>query len=388
MIVGIDARFITHPQLGGFKTYSVNLIKALSEVDQTNRYIIYLDRTPCDGLLQVPENFTYKVVPATIPLIGMPFREQVTLRRQIAEDHPNIVHSLCNTAPVKISQKLVISLHDVIQVTTPQTLRPAKRLTGYRQSIMTAYSKWSILNSIVHAKKIITVSNYEKEQITRTLKISPHQICVTLIAPDPIYLPAPIKVKDLWRPEMHQKYGLPGRFILGIGYEPRKNIPLLIETFARLAPNQFDLGLVIVAAQEQSRQFFNQLAKKLNINDRVVVLGPLPPKELVILYNLAELFVFPSQRESFGLPPLEALACGTPTIAMNITSIPEILGDGALLMDGKDIHTWANAIENVINDECLRMNLVNRGLKQAAKMTWHRCARETVKVYQSIAEDR
>jgi glycosyltransferase involved in cell wall biosynthesis len=129
------------------------------------------------------------------------------------------------------------------------------------------------------------------------------------------------------------------------------------------------------------------LSDQLDLNHRVVILNAMKPRDLAILYNSADVFVFPSERESFGLPPLEALACGTPTIAMNMSSLPEILGDGAVLIDGKDVQTWANAIEQVISDQGLRSNLIKRGLKQAAKMTWQQCAEETMKIYSKVIEE-
>ena len=172
-----------------------------------------------------------------------------------------------------------------------------------------------------------------------------------------------------------------------MGYEPRKNIPLLIEAFSQLETSFGGINLVLVVAEAESRNRFRSLVTDRYLDDRVIILAELPPKTLVVLYNLAELFVFTSERESFGLPPLEALACGAPTIAMNMTSLPEVLGDGALLIDGKDVGTWANAIERVLTDNDFRKDSVSRGLQQAAKLTWQRCAQETLEVYHAVAEE-
>jgi len=386
MRIGIDARFLTHPQVGGFKTYTVNLINALSQIDSDDHYILYIDRTPVEDSLPQSDMFTYRVVPATLPLIGMPFREQILLGRHVARDKPDVVHSLCNTAPVRVPENFVLSLLDVIQVTTPQNFPTAAGLANYKRWAITAYSKWTILNTVRAARRLITLSHYEKDQIVKHLGIAPERIDVTYFGVNPVFSQASPQDRERWRVQALPNHGVSRRYIMGVGYEPRKNIPLLIEAFSQLAPSQPDLDLVIVAAETERRLFFQQMATELDLTDRVVVLGAVQPSDLAVLYNMAEAFIFPSERESFGAPPLEALACGAPTIAMNMTSLPEVLGNGAILIDGKDVQTWANAIELVVTDKNLRSDLVSRGLERAAELTWHRCAQDTIEVYRAVAK--
>jgi glycosyltransferase involved in cell wall biosynthesis len=387
MKIGIDARFLTHPQRGGFKTYTENLINALGLVDSTNTYVLYVDRPPAKAILPKKDNFTCQVVDARLPVIGMPIREQITLRRRIAQDNLDIVHFLCNTASVGIPEKFVVTLHDTIQLTNTQTLKYATGLSAYKRWAISAYSRWAILKTVQTASKIITVSSYEKTQIQEHLGIAPERICVTHLAPNALFTPASQELKKTWRLKVHQKFGIQSRFILAVGYEPRKNIPLLMEAFSRFAQDHPHISLVIVATEEQSRGFFQQLAREWNIDERVIILSAVSPNDLVVLYNLADVFVFPSERESFGLPPLEALACGAPVVAMKMTSIPEILQDSAVLVEGKDAQTWADTIVQVITDDNLRSSLVSKGIQQAAKFSWERCAKETLQVYHAGLEE-
>jgi glycosyltransferase involved in cell wall biosynthesis len=384
MRIGIDARFLTHPQRGGFKTYTENLINALSRVDEENLYVIYLDRPPTEITLPSKENFEYRIVEGILPLIGVPIREQIMLRRFIAKDRLDVIHFLCNTAPVGIGEKLVVTLHDTIQVTSPLKSIFNRDTSELKQNLITLYSKWAIILAARNARKIITVSDYEKYQIVKDLKIDPERISVTHLAPNPIFSQASPDNRNLWLTEMRARFNLSDRYLLGIGYEPRKNIDQLISVYSQIAADQPDLGLVIVASRPEKKQYFKQMAEGLNLSGRVTILDALPPRDLMVLFNLADLFVFPSERESFGLPVLEAMACGTPVVAANNSSIPEVVEKAALLIDAKDAPKMAETISCVLTDESIRDDLIAKGLKRAAAFSWNKCALQTIEVYKEV----
>jgi glycosyltransferase involved in cell wall biosynthesis len=382
MRIGLDARFLTHPQRGGFKTYTVNLINAIHRLDDENQYFIYLDR-PCEmDELPGKANFNYRIVKGTLPVIGMPLREQVLLRRQISKDHLDILHSLCNTSPVGLGIKRVTTLHDTIQVTTKIRFMDPP---GFKYWMIMAYSKWAITRAIRDPGQIITVSEFEKAQILALFNIPSDHITVTHLAANTIFHPAKSDEKSDMSKEAEKKFGLTGAFILDVGFEDRKNIPLLIEAYKHLTSDLPDTNLVIVSAEERKRLHFQQLVKDHGLDGRVTILGSVAAGDLVGLYNLAKVFVFPSERESFGLPPLEAIACGTPTIVMNSFSLSEILGNGALYVDGKDPQKWAEAIRAALTDERLRSEMIERGLKRASKLNWDKCALETINVYRQVS---
>jgi glycosyltransferase involved in cell wall biosynthesis len=386
MKIGIDARFLTHTQVGGFKTYSQNLIRALAQIDSKNEYIIYIDRPSIDNSLVEQDNISYRIVQGYVPGLKTAVREQIQLRQAIRRDQPDIVHFLCNTATVGIDTPYVITLHDTIQITDAEPFSLALDLGQHKRSAISAYSKWAIIQTADKAEKIITVSNYEKNKIAGQLNIAKENIHVTHLAPNTIFKLANQQTKTMWRQELSRDQNLPSRFILGVGYESRKNIPLLIEAFANVAPTHPDLSLVIVAAQHQASENFQDIVHDFNLDDRVKVLGSQTPEALAKLYNLAEIFVYPSERESFGLPPLEAMACGAPTIAMASSSLPEILGDGAFLVHDKDLSAWTSALERALLDDDLCQDLIQRGLRRAAQLTWSQCALATLEVYRAIAE--
>lgn len=387
MRIGIDARFLSHPQRGGFKTYTENLIMALSEVDDTNQYVVYLDRPIVDDHLPRKDNWHYSVVDGSFPVLGMVFREQVLLKKKIARDQLDLVHFLCNTSPSHMKGRYVVTLHDTIQIVAKNQFHLLRSLSAHKQWAIMAYSQWAINRSISSADRIVTVSNYEQKQISDHFKILTQRIVPIHLAPNPIYKPASETEKNIWRSDLPGKFGVQKKFILAVGYEPRKNIELLIETFGKLSIAHDDLDLVVVCAENKRRMYFQELAREFNLSERIHVLDSLPPDSLVVLYNLTEAFIFPSERESFGLPPLEAISCGAPTIVMKKTSLPEVLGEAVLFVEGKDVQSWAASIENVLSDRNLRLHLVDKGLKQAAMFTWHRCAMDTIQVYKDVLED-
>jgi len=381
MRIGLDARFLTHPQRGGFKTYTQNLITAISRLDEENEYFIYVDRLYEPGILPSKKNFTFRILGGTLPLLGMIFREQILLPIYVWVDKVEILHSLCNTAPVFVPAKKVVTLHDTIQVTSSGVLKDLSNIKAWG---IAAYSKWSVLRYIHKSDCIITVSEFEKRGIIDLFGIPREGVTVTHLAPNLIFKPAsPIK-KDEFRATLLEKFSIKKDFILSVGFEDRKNIPLVIEMYKKMSHEFPNLNLVIVSADMSKVLLFQETVKSCYLNDRVTILGPTEPSDLLMLYNLAKVFVFPSERESFGLPPLEAISCGVPTIAMKASSLPEILGDGALLIDGKDIQKWTDAIRHVLVDTNYQRGMIERGLKRASELSWDQCARETIDAYRAV----
>lgn len=382
MRIGIDARFLTHPQAGGFKTYSQNLVAALAEIDTENEYILYLDRAP-NGSTQLPNcpNFTFRVIPGTMPMVGMLFREQVSLSRQAARDKLDLLHSPSLTAPLQLSCPSVVTIHDMIWY-FPERFSIGTPSSGKRK-FMEWYFRVVPKLAARRANQIITVSHAAKESIVQYLQIPPERIFVTHEAASPIYGQVNESIK---LGALRQKHQLPPDFILAIGSaDPRKNLATLIQAYALLpAALRERYHLVIVWTHSFLASDMARQVETLGLNSQVRFLERVSNSDLVLLYNAAALFVFPSRYEGFGLPLLEALACGTPVVAANNSSIPEIVGDAGRLVETEDTGSLAEAMDQILSNPSVSAAMVEKGLIQAAGFSWQKCAQETLAVYRLV----
>jgi len=383
MRIGIDARFLTHPQVGGFKTYTENLVNALSLVDSANTYVLYLDRPPAEARVPGKSNFSYRVVDGTFPVLGMPIREQIALPRHMAEDRLDVMHFPCLTAALKSRCPFVLSVHDVIWLTSrPGSLSVREGLSPKRWA-MWLYNRWVPQLAVRSARHIITGSHAAKEDIVARLGVPPEKISVVSHA-----------IKTIFRPDrnaavledVRRRYGLKEEFVLGIGAaDPRKNLVGLVKAYAGLPDAlRSQYQLCIVWTHSLLQQELLSLVERLRVRGRVQFLQQVSDEDLASLYNAATLFVFPSHYEGFGLPPLEAMACGTPVVAANNSSLPEIVGDAGLLVDSADFDALAAAMARMLTDATLRGKLSRKGVERARQFSWERFGRETLEVYEGV----
>jgi glycosyltransferase involved in cell wall biosynthesis len=377
MRIGIDARFLTHPQVGGFKTYTESLLRALAQVDTENEYLLYVDRAveACRELSAHP-NFTVSVVTGTRHLLGMASREQVSLPRRAARDRIDLLHSPALTAPLFLPCPLVVTIHDMIWL-------GAGGGGSVRRSLLAAYWRAVARSAARRAKAIITVSQTSMKDVVELLGLDPRQVVVTYEAADPRFRPLfAAQVETIRR-----KLGLPRTYVMALGSaDSRKNLDGLVNAYALLpAALRADHPLVIVWAHAHLAAAIRQQVSDLGLVRDVHLLGSISNEELVSIYNGASVFVFPSLAEGFGLPVLEAMACGTPVVASNCSSIPEIAGDAAILFDATDSREMAEAMTKILTDTQLRGSMTTKGLQRASAFTWRRCAEETVAVYRAAA---
>lgn len=295
-----------------------------------------------------------------------------------------LLHVPYFAGPLRSPLPLVVTVHDVIPFLFP----------AYRASLAMRLYLRLVSRVARRAHAVITDSEHSKRDIVRVLGISPDRIVAIPLAADRRFRPA---ADPGLLAELRQRFGLPGPVIFNVGgLDARKNLPALIEAFALAVPElDSDTRLVIAGRPhaENPRLYppLEPIVRRFGLERHVVLTGAVSEEDKLGLYQLADLYVYPSLYEGFGLSPLEAMACGTPVVAANRSSLPEVVGEGGLLVEPVP-RELAAAISRVLLDERLRQELARRALDRAARFSWERTARETLAVYYQVlghrAEDR
>lgn len=372
MNIGIDARAARWYRGTGIGTYTYQLIYNINLMDKLNRYLLFLpDENISD--LNPGDNIDVKLISEDR---RENFWEEVDIPNILTDTGIDIYHVPQNGIglPKDKTCPFVITLHDVIPYRLPETVGP---------QYLSIYTK-EIPEIIPKCDGIITVSEYSKQDIVEALNFPPEKIYVTHLAAEDIYFP---QNKEACKTFISKKYDVKDKFILYVGgFSPRKNIKGLIQAYSIIKPKlRENYKLVILGKKGRSYYDYRDLAYSLGLKEDVVFTGYVPLEELPLFYNAAEIFCYPSFYEGFGLPPLEAMACGTPTLASNTTSIPEVLGDDALYINPGDVQDMANKLLNVIEDEKLRIDLSFKGLRRSSMYSWKRTAVETIEALRRIA---
>ncbi len=270
----------------------------------------------------------------------------------------------------------VFTLHDLAYLRLPQYHLLQNRL--FLTLMMPRF--------LAQADQIIAISDSTRRDILLHYHLDPAKIVVVSEGVEPRFAPAAAGDR---LDAIRSTFNLPARFILFVGtIEPRKNLPTLLEAYNALRTKHPDVGLVIAGSKGWLYQSFFDRLKSLGLQDVVRLTGFVADDQLPTLLNAAEVFAFPSSFEGFGLPPLEAMACGVPVVCSNASSLPEVVGEAGLLVPPDDPRAWAEALDRVLSDPGLRLDLRSRGLAQARRFTWEAAARQTLAVYQRAAEAR
>ncbi|MCA1554253.1 MAG: glycosyltransferase family 4 protein, partial [Chloroflexi bacterium] len=240
-----------------------------------------------------------------------------------------------------------------------------------------------VRRAVRSAERIITVSDATKRDVLALLDVDERKLSVIYEAADARFCPlaerAPVEA-------VMQKHGLTAPFILFVGtIEPRKNLAVLLRALRQLLDQHVRVQFAIAGKRGWLSDDVFALIAELRLQDEVRLLGAVPSEELVGLYNAALALVMPSLYEGFGLPPLEAMACGTPVIVSNISSLPEVVGDAGLCIPPDDPRAWTDAIQRMLDDGALRRELRAKGMTRARTFSWERAARETLAVYRKAA---
>ena len=384
MKIGIDARWIFR-EMSGIGVYTRELIRNLARIDRQNDYVIFFcDRdlmaTVADELC-LPRAANFKTMLVNFGIFSL--KNQLIMPRIIKEQDLDIFHSANYMIPLlafprDLSGKTacVTTIHDLIPLMFPEAAPRSrkKRLFPIYRRLMNETARRSRL--------IITVSNASRDDIIKHLPCPAERVLVVPEGVRPHFKPAGTDITAI----MKTRTGKNTKKILCVGrQDPYKNLLILIEAFALLLKKYGGEVELRLAGPSDPRYPEPSLrARTLGVEDRVKWLGHLADGELVSEYQNASLFVMPSLYEGFGLPALEAFACGTPVICSNRASLPEICGDAAVQINPEDTLGLCDAMFRVLNDGRLAADLAGRGLKQAAKYTWTETARLTINAYEHI----
>ncbi len=371
MRIAIDAHSVG-TSLAGNESYATNLIEALAEIDQVNDYTLYVTkRQAVERFSNRWKNFQVRQTVPHTPLIRIPLVLSKELRQ-----HPVDVLHVQFTAPPLAPCKVVCTIHDLAFEHLPETFK--------RRSWMQL--RMTVRHTAKRATRIITVSEYSRRDIAKTYGIPAERITVTYEAAPPHFQPVTSE-KELQR--VKQTYGIEGAYLLSVGsIQPRKNLTRLIASYSRLLAKNAARKLPKLVLVGKRAWLYGETLKAIQdmgLRDSVILTGYVPESDLPALYSGALCFIYPSYFEGFGLPPLEAMKCGAPVIVGDRTSLPEVVGNAAMMVDPFDIDALAFAIEKLIDDSDYRSYLRVQGLERAKKFSWHSTAKQTLEVYKQAA---
>jgi glycosyltransferase involved in cell wall biosynthesis len=299
--------------------------------------------------------------------------EQVLQPAALRRAGVELLHSLAFAPALLWRGRSVVSFMDLSFLRFPRAFNRGNRL--YLTTMAHA--------AVRRADHLLTISEHTRQELLRLLGAAPERVSVTYCGVDAAFQPLDEADVRAFR----ARHNLPDRFLLYLGtLEPRKNVPRLLEAYARLRRRGAAPPLVLAGARGWGRDDLDARVRALGLGDAVRLLGYVPPPELPLCYNAADVFVYPSLYEGFGLPPLEALACGTPVVASNTSSLPETLGDAALLVDPRDPAALADAVGTALADAPLRARLRAAGLERTRRFTWRQMAEQTVAVYHGVGQ--
>ena len=367
MRVAIDARKLHDFGIG---TYIRNLLRQLARSDRETDYVLLTAQADLDVAAQLGPNFRTVLEPSP----NYSLREQIHVPWVLRRERPDVFHAPHYVLPPAITCRSVVTIHDCIHLMFPQYL-PNKAAYAYARASM-----WA---AVKRSNCILTVSEASKRDILHFFNVAPEKIVVAYNAIDDHFWLTPPEAEVS---RTRERYQLDHQFVLYVGnIKPHKNLVRLIEAFDELRRTGFeDLKLLIIGDEISKLPSLRRSVHGHKLHKHVRFLGYVSDDTLRALYRLASVFVFPSLYEGVGLPPLEAMASGTPVVTSNQSSLPEVTGDAAVLVDPYDVASIVDGIRRVLTDPVLAADLRRRGPERAREFSWARSVEKTRSVYEQV----
>lgn len=362
----------------GIGTYIRNLLAGLGAIDTTDRFHLIIEPEEIAELPALPANF----YPLPYENPRSRFANQIrfpTLPREIV---PDLVHIPVNAVPLMAPKPYVVTIHDM------GALLFGERRTGWRDELNLYWFRRGLLR----ADKVIAVSDATRRDVQNTLGIPERRLRMIYNAPDPIFTARSrgLELDESYR--IMERYQINYPFVLYAGnIRPQKNIPRLIEAFAVLRgelsshPVYSDLRLIIIGDEISKYPAVRHAVIRSRVEHAVRFLGFVPITTLRIFYKAAAAFAFPSLYEGFGLPPLEAMASGTPVVTSSVSSLPEVVGEAAIIVNPENVFDIARGMKEVLLDEAVRQRCIARGFEQVNRFSWRLTAGQVLEVYREVA---
>lgn len=379
MKIGIEGQRLFRKKKHGMDMVALELIRNLQEIDHENEYVIFVKPDEDDSVLKETPNF--KIV----RLEGgfYPMWEQFALPKAAYNAGCEILHCTSNTAPINCKIPMVVTLHDIIYMES-SFIRILNGSATWYQKFGNAYRKLVVPRVISKSRKIITVSNFEKNRIGEFFGMN-NDTRLTAVYNGVSEHFKPVTVQA----ELHrvkEKYHLPDNFFFFLGNtDPKKNTKGTLKAFSDfIKQTGSDYKLVMLDYDHSElEKLLEDIGDEALIN-RIVLTGYVVNTDLPAIYCQSKIFLYPSLRESFGIPILEAMACGVPVITSNTSSMPEIAGDAAVIVDPFKPEEITQAMSNLVSDNNLRIQLISRGLERSKQFTWKKMAEEVQLIYKDI----
>jgi glycosyltransferase involved in cell wall biosynthesis len=363
--IGINLLYINPKTAGGSVTYAMNLVNELAKIDDTNKYILYLNKDCKNIHFDVGANFSRKIIPFrnTNPVKRF-FGEQFIFPFFFIKDRLTLLHSLGYHGPIICPFPHIVSILDLNFVRHEAMSNSRKIFLGIMVRIMVKVSK-----------HILTISEFSKREFVEVLKVNEDKVTVTLLSgsSDTIIDHSKENIKNI--------YKIQSNYIIAFGStSAHKNITGLLNAFKILTEKKSDIQLLLVGKQHKESDL-RRIVNELDISDRVIFAGFVPNEHVFLLLQESSLFVFPSFYEGFGIPLLDAQSCNIPVACSNAGSLPEVGGNGCLYFDPYNTDQMAEIMLNIVDDSELANQLINKGKANREKFSWRITAEQTFQCY-------
>lgn len=378
MKIGIEGQRLFRPKKHGMDMVALELIKNLQSIDTTNEYVVFVKPDTDNTCIPAAKNF--KIV----ELNGGPYPswEQYALPKAAFEEGCDILHCTGNTGPIFCKVPLITTLHDIIYL---ESISLFKKSGTWYQKFGNMYRRWIVPPVVKKSKRVVTVSNFEKNRIKDFMNLNNN--LVTIYNGVGQHFKKIENQSELNRAKT--KYNLPDNFIFFLGNtDPKKNTANTLKAFALFnAKSKIKYKLVMLDYEENALQQVLSEIGHPEIRQDIVMAGYVPNTEMPAIINLCKVFLYPSLRESFGIPILEGMACGVPVVTSNTSSMPEISGNSAAMIDPRKPFEIATAIEKILNDQVYNDMLCTKGIERAKQFSWKNMAENYLALYNEIYKE-